>query len=251
MHRRLQFGIRENQASDRRHGSRHPINDPADATSVAKAETDKRAPSRSPDQADTSANDVRYSSPRHAAPEEKAQDQIEPETTEHKQDSSSNDPRSLRPLEPMGIDNIRKATPQQSHRRSDTQESQVDQPEPPQLLACLLILPSDAEPIVSLLRNLAASLPCTAPLPSVGEADYRTATADPWLKHEQAADYLGISKSTLYQYASREKIEYRKLGGRLEYLRSTLDRFKDQQIRPARRCLMQGSIIPTALGSGK
>jgi len=104
---------------------------------------------------------------------------------------------------------------------------------------------------VSLLKNLTASLACTAALPFVAEADYATATADPWLNHEQAADYLGISKSTLYQYASREKIECRKLGGRLEYLRSTLDRFKDQQIRPARRCLMQGSIIPTALGSGK
>jgi excisionase family DNA binding protein len=115
----------------------------------------------------------------------------------------------------------------------------------------LLILPSDAEPIVSLLRNLAASLPCTAALPFVGEVDYRTATVDPWLKHAEAADYLGISKSTLYQYASQEKIECRKLGGRLEYLRSTLDRFKDQQIRPARRCLMRGSIIPSALGSGK
>jgi len=90
---------------------------------------------------------------------------------------------------------------------------------------------------------------CVA-LVEVGEADYGTATADPWLNHEQAADHLGISKSTLYQYASQEKIECRKLGGRLEYLRSTLDRFKDQQIRPARR-LVRGSIIPTALGSGK
>jgi len=249
MHRRLQFGMRENQASDRRHGSRHPINDPADATSVAKAETDKRAPSRSPDQADTSANDVRYSAPRHAAPEEKAQDQIEPETTEHKQDSSSNDPRSLRPLEPMGIDNIRKATPQQSHRRSDTQESQVDQPEPPQLLACLLILPSDAEPIVSLLRNLAASLPCTAALPFV--AEYATATADPWLKHEQAADYLGISKSTLYRYVSQQRIECRKMAGRLEYRESTLERAKQAQIRPARLRLTSHDIILSTLNSGK
>jgi predicted DNA-binding transcriptional regulator AlpA len=151
----------------------------------------------------------------------------------------------------MGIDNLRNAASQPSHRRSATQEPAGNGSESPQLLACVLIFPSDAEPIVSLLRNLAASLPFTAGLPFVGEADYATATADPWLNHEQAADYLGISKSTLYQYGSQEKIECRKLGGRLEYLRSTLDRFKDQQIRPARRCLMQGSIIPTALGSGK
>jgi len=191
-----------------------------------------------------------YTAQYHAATDVKVQDVIEPKTMAHKQRSPSNDLRSLRPLEPMGIDNIRKPDPQQTHRHSDTQEAQVDQPEPPQLLACLLVLPSDAEPIVSLLRNLAASLPCTAAFP-FGETDYRTATADPWLKHSDAADYLGISKSTIYQYASQEKIECRKLGGRLEYLRSTLERFKDQQIRPARRCLVQGSIIPTALGSGK
>src|SRR5215472_11263367 len=176
MHHRLQFGMGENPASDRRHGSRFPADDPANTASVTAAGPGKRAPSQSPDQANASSNGMQVAAHCHAATDEKAQDQIEPETTEHKQDSSSNDPRSLRPLEPMGIDNIRKATPQQSHRRSDTQESQVDQPEPPQLLACLLILPSDAEPIVSLLRNLAASLPYTAALPFV--AEYATATAD-------------------------------------------------------------------------
>src|SRR5215472_18525150 len=251
MHRRLQFGMRENPASDRRHGSRLPITDPIYTTSVAKAETDNRAPSRSPDQADGSAKRIANDAQYHVATDEKVEDVIEPETIARNQRSSSRDLGSLRPLEPMDDDTVRKATRQQTHRRSEAQEAQVDEPEPPQLLACLLILPSDAEPIVSLLRNLAASLPCTAALPFVGEADYRTATADPWLKHEQAAHYLGISKSTLYQYASQEKIECRKLGARLEYLRSTVDRFKDQQIRTARRCLMQGSIIPTALGSGK
>ena len=205
MHHRLQFGMRENPASDRRHGSRHPINDPADTTSVAKAETDKRAPSQTPPQADASANGVPYDAQYYPATDEKVQNVIEPETMAHEQHSSSNDSRSLRPLDPMSIDNIRKAPPQQTHRRSETQEAQVDQPEPPQLLACLLILPSDAEPIVSLLRTFAACVPCTAALPFVGEADYRTATADPWLKHEQAADYLGISKSTSVErrYSSR------------------------------------------------
>ena len=251
MRRRLQFGMRENPASDRRHDSRLPMNDPADTTIVSKAETGNRAPSQSPDQANASSNGMQYAAQYHAATDEKVRDVIEPETMAHKQHSSSHDLRSLRPLGPIDNDTIRKATPQQTHRCSDTPEPQLDQLEPPQLLACLLILPSDAEPIVSLLRNLAASLPCTAALPFVAEADYATATADPWLNHGEAADYLGISKSTLYQYASQEKIECRKLGARLEYLRSTLDRFKDQQIRTARRCLMQGSIIPTALGSGK
>src|SRR5215472_14338008 len=67
MHRSLQFGMRENPAFDRRHGSRLPINDPVDTTSVAKAETDKRAPSRSPDQADGSAKGIPYTAQYHAA----------------------------------------------------------------------------------------------------------------------------------------------------------------------------------------
>jgi excisionase family DNA binding protein len=231
MHDRLQFGMRENPASDRRHGSRFPVNDPANATSVAEAEPDNRAPSRSPNQADASANDIQYAAQYHAATDEKTQEKIERGT--------------------MGTDSIRKATPQQTHRRSATQEPAANGSESPRLLACLLILPTDAESIVTLLRNLAASLPCTAAFPLVAGADSAKATDDPWLNHEEAADYLGISRSTLYQYGSQRKIECRKLGGRLEYLRSTLDQFKDQQIRPTHRCLTRGSIIPTALGSGK
>jgi excisionase family DNA binding protein len=151
----------------------------------------------------------------------------------------------------MGTDDILNAASQPSHRRSATQVPTGNGSESPQLLACVLIFPSNAEAIVSLVRNLAASLPCTAAFPLVAQTDSATAIDDPWLKHQQAADYLGISKSTLYQYASQQKIECRKLGGRLEYLRSTLDHFKDQQIRPAQRWLTRGSIIPTALGSGK
>ena len=123
MHHRLQFGMRENPASDRRHDSRLPMNDPAETTIVTKAEIDKRAPSRSPDQADGSTDGVPYDAQYYPATDEKVQDVIEPETMAHEQHSSSNDSRSLRPLEPMGIDNVRKATPQQTHRRSDTQEA--------------------------------------------------------------------------------------------------------------------------------
>jgi excisionase family DNA binding protein len=125
----------------------------------------------------------------------------------------------------------------------------LDASNPPQLLACLLILPSDAEPIVSLLKNLAASLPATGFLPL--RPDAPAATGDPWLKHAEAAEYLGISKSTLYQYACQQRIECRKMCGRLEYRRSTLDEFIDHQIRPAHRWLSRSSIIPSALGSGK
>ncbi|MDE3135877.1 MAG: helix-turn-helix domain-containing protein [Acidobacteriota bacterium] len=73
---------------------------------------------------------------------------------------------------------------------------------------------------------------------------------DPWLRHAQAAAYLGISKSTLYRYAEQQRIESRKLGNRLEYRRSSLDRFKDQHVRPARRPLRVRGIIAPALSSG-
>lgn len=56
-----------------------------------------------------------------------------------------------------------------------------------------------------------------------------------WLTHPEAAKSLGISTTTLYRYVEQEKIEFRKIGNRLEYRRSTLDQFKDQHVRPARR----------------
>jgi len=70
MHRRLQFCMRENPASDRRHDSRLPINDPADTTSVAKAETDKRAPSQGLDQVDAGVSGIQHSALCRAATRE-------------------------------------------------------------------------------------------------------------------------------------------------------------------------------------
>jgi len=151
----------------------------------------------------------------------------------------------------MGSENPHKATSHQidEHLPHAATQGPLEASEPPQLLACLLILPSDAEPIVSLLKNLAASLPFTDFL--LSRPDASKATGDPWLKHAEAAEYLGISKSTLYQYACQQKIECRKMCGRLAYRRSTLDQFIDHQMRPAHRWLSRRSIIPSALGSGK
>jgi len=92
-------------------------------------------------------------------------------------------------------------------------------------------------PFVTNLSAISASLP---------HATQRTHSSRP-----EAAKYLGISKSTLYRYACQQTIESRKLGGRLEYHRSTLDGFKNRQIRPARRYVEPGGIITAALGSGK
>jgi hypothetical protein len=123
----------------------------------------------------------------------------------------------------------------------------------PTVVACVVFQTQDPGRLVELLRQALTGIggqaspepPTTACLSLQGDSE------NLWLKHAQAAEYLGVSKSTLYQYACRQKIECRKLAGRLEYRRSTLDRFKDRQIRPAHRWFSHGGIIPAALGSGK
>jgi Helix-turn-helix domain len=151
----------------------------------------------------------------------------------------------------MASENADKAT---SHQ-SEPSTTQPGTQEPPrasdssQVLACLLILPSDAKPIVSLLKDLATALPCTSPLPFVGGPVSAKVIDGPWLKHADAAGYLGISKSTLCQYVCQQKIECRKLAGRLEYRRSTLDQFKDHQTRPAHRWFSKRSLPPDCDGA--
>jgi excisionase family DNA binding protein len=99
-----------------------------------------------------------------------------------------------------------------------------------------------------MLRGLAANPPngLTHVAPPVAPAQESNPE---WLTHPEASRYLGVAISTLYRYAEQERIECRKLGNRLEYRRSSLDRFKENQIRPARRSRSRGIIAPT-LGSG-
>ena len=120
------------------------------------------------------------------------------------------------------------------------------------LLACILLVPKDAAPFLALLKqvNGHSGPSMTGQIADVRPMNSPRPQSDSWLAHPEAADYLGISKSTLYRFACEGRIETRKLGGRLEYSRSTLDKFKEQQIRPARRPRARGIIVPT-LGSGK
>lgn len=85
-----------------------------------------------------------------------------------------------------------------------------------------------------------------ASTPGVSEA-----ASDRWLEHAEAAKYLGVAKSTLYRYASQNRIEHRKYAGRLEYRASVLEKHKQAQVRPARFPLGDGGIIRSALSSGK
>jgi excisionase family DNA binding protein len=118
----------------------------------------------------------------------------------------------------------------------------------PTLVACFLLPPEQVENLISMLQGLAANPPNGWPevTPPPGPAQESNPT---WLTHPEAARYLGVAISTLYRYAEQERIECRKLGNRLEYRRSSLDRFKENQIRPARRSHSRGIIAPT-LGSG-
>jgi len=123
----------------------------------------------------------------------------------------------------------------------------------PVLVTCVVFQTQSPEHLVQKIREavtaLAAETPACPMIPEI--TSLPSVSEDPWLRHSEAAGYLGISKSTLYQYACQRKIECRKLGGRLEYRRSTLDRFKDLQVRRTHEWFPKKSIITTALGSGK
>ena len=123
----------------------------------------------------------------------------------------------------------------------------------PTLVACVVFRTQDPEQLVDLFREAMTGIAAAAPVVPVATPMFKPQadSEDPWLRHPEAAAYLGISKSTLYQYACQQKIECRKLCGRLEYRRSSLDQFKNQQIRPARHQFLQRRIISAAPSSGK
>ena len=141
-------------------------------------------------------------------------------------------------------------------RRQMKEESTPDEKtdevsERPRIIACLLLVPSDAEPIVAMLEKLAAGSQTSIPFPSFLNQEPCAIGEDRWLEHTEAAKCLGISKSTLYRYVSQQSIECRKIAGRLEYRQSELENLKREQTRPARLSRRTGGIIPSALSSGK
>ncbi len=127
------------------------------------------------------------------------------------------------------------------------------QPDGPVVVACVVLQSRDAGHLLDLLREAVATLAdhASAGPPILPTVPQQTEPEGPWLTHSAAAEYLGISKSTLYKYSCQQRIECRKLGGRLEYRRSRLDSFKEKQIRPARPSAASRSIITSAQSSGK
>ena len=106
----------------------------------------------------------------------------------------------------------------------------------PAFVACFVLPPKQPETLISVLQEFVSSVEGLVPanLSALAMAPPEDSTAV-WLTHPEAAKCLGISTTTLYRYAEQERIEFRKIGNRLEYRRSTLDQFKDQHVRPARR----------------
>ncbi len=103
-------------------------------------------------------------------------------------------------------------------------------------VACFVLPRKQADTLISLLQEYVSSADGLSPpnFSTLSIAPTEDLTAA-WLTHSQAAKCLGISPTTLYRYVEQERIECRKIGNRLEYRRSALDRFKEQQVRPARR----------------
>jgi hypothetical protein len=141
-----------------------------------------------------------------------------------------------------------------SEASRSTQDNLHSTTSTPKLVACLLLLPEDAEAILSFLRRLAVNgrdLPSDKATNEGSSVLMPSACEDSWLGHSEAAAYLGVSKSTLYHYSCHEQIERRKLGGRLEYRRSALDRFKEDHTQPASCRAGSARIIASAHSSGE
>jgi excisionase family DNA binding protein len=134
-----------------------------------------------------------------------------------------------------------------------TQDNLDNTASTPKLVACLLLFPEDAETILTFLRRLAVNgrdFPSDKPT-NEGSVLMPSTCEDSWLGHSEAAAYLGVSKSTLYHYSCHEKIERRKFGGRLEYRRSALDKFKEDHTQPTGCRSSHTRIIASAHSSGK
>jgi excisionase family DNA binding protein len=107
---------------------------------------------------------------------------------------------------------------------------------PPAFVACFVLPARQTQTLISLLQEFVSTTDGLTPtnFMSLSIAPTQDSTTL-WLTHPEAAKCLGISTATLYRYVEQGRIEFRKIGNRLEYRRFALDQFKEQQIRPPRR----------------
>jgi hypothetical protein len=101
------------------------------------------------------------------------------------------------------------------------------------LVACVLLVPSDAEPVLTLLEQLAVSTQNPIPLSAVlGSAPgVSESRSDRWLEHAQASKRLGVSRSTLCRLWSHLS------GSQKDYFQQGLCRPGREHQRSSRRYL--------------
>jgi excisionase family DNA binding protein len=106
----------------------------------------------------------------------------------------------------------------------------------PAFVACFVLPPKQAETLIMVLQEFMSGAEGLGPasLSTLAIAPTEDSTAV-WLPHTEAAKCLRVSTTTLYRYVEQGRIEFRKIGNRLEYRRSALDQFKEQHVQPARR----------------
>jgi excisionase family DNA binding protein len=104
------------------------------------------------------------------------------------------------------------------------------------IVAFAILTLKDSESILSILQKMLSQSQTLTQNREAGPVkDVRSEDmSESWLTHSQAAHHLGISTNTLYRYAEQQKLESRKVGGRLQYRVRTLEQYKNQRLRPSR-----------------
>ena len=153
---------------------------------------------------------------------------------------------------PSAISGLQTVDRLEAEEHGHTKASKPGESTAPTIFACIFVVPGDATPVLEVLRVLTSNGAFQNPvnISLTDGAQPSRESDDSWLEHSVAAHYLRISKSTLYRYAEQGRIESRKLANRLQYRRSSLDKFNDQHVRPARRPSRARGIIASALSSG-
>jgi excisionase family DNA binding protein len=55
-------------------------------------------------------------------------------------------------------------------------------------------------------------------------------TDERYLSVDESAEYLGVSKKSIYRWSSERKLKHYKLGGKNAYLKKDLDRFAERNV---------------------
>jgi len=105
----------------------------------------------------------------------------------------------------QGLDN-------EGHNQKLTEQHSAND-DSPRLVACVLLLPEDAEVLAGILCNLATNSHASQGLDALAKPDRSLgpAPSDSWLPHVEAAKFLGVSISTYIAMRPRRGLSAGKL----------------------------------------